>query len=83
MFVCVTFAVNGAGALMSAAGLWALAAGVPGRLPAYNSIFLPVAWEDRKKHVSACLWYQDIKGSSLQGHLRLFYGKAQINQIVV
>lgn len=42
MFVCVTFAVNGAGSLMSADGLRALAAGVPGQLPAYNSIFLPV-----------------------------------------
>lgn len=78
---------NGACALMLAAGVQGLAAGVAGQLPAYNSIFLSVTWEERKKHVSDCLWHQNIKSSSLQGHLRLFYtmtyGKVQINQIMV
>lgn len=37
--------VSDACALMSAAGVQALAAGVSGRLPACNSIFLSVTWK--------------------------------------
>lgn len=43
--------VDAACALMSAAGVQALAAGVSGQLPAYNSIFLSGTWEERKKNM--------------------------------
>lgn len=47
--VCLRNLCYVSGALMSAAGVQALAAGVSDQLPAYNSIFPSVTWGERKK----------------------------------
>lgn len=71
--LCNLCYVNGACALMSELEskrwqLVSLASSQPTIQFSYQSLE-----KKGKKHVSHCLWHENMKGSSLQGHLRLFY----------